>query len=92
MVIREITEELLDDSSLLVGQIADIVQFVQVTEIGKNPVSICHVLVDIVKVGEEQLPPAVEVVKGLVNIGTADIRQMEVTYQFDRVRDDATGV
>ena len=62
IVIVEIAEKALNDSTLFVGQITDVVEFVKVTDIGKDMIGISPVFVDIIEIGKEELSPAVEVV------------------------------
>ena len=77
---------------LLFAQIADIIHFADVAQVGKQFVGIDQVLVDVVEVGNEQLPPAVEVVNGLVEAGDGRICLMQVADQFDRVGQLKSGV
>ena len=62
IVIVEIAEKALNDRTLFVGQITDVVEFVKVTDIGKDMIGISPVFVDIIEIGKEELSPAVEVV------------------------------
>ena len=62
VVVGEVAEEAAYHFALLFGEVGNVVQFVNVTQVGKHAVGICHVLVDIVEVGQKQLPPAVELV------------------------------
>ena len=62
IVIVEIAEKALNDRTLFVDQITDVVEFVKVTDIGKDMIGISPVFVDIIEIGKEELSPAVEVV------------------------------
>ena len=62
IVIVEIAEKALNDSTLFIGQITDVVEFVKVTDIGKDMIGVSPVFVDIIEIGKEELSPAVEVV------------------------------
>ena len=50
MIIREIAEEFLDHCFLIVCEIRNVVEFVDVTQIGKEQFGIYHVLIYIVKI------------------------------------------
>ena len=56
-----------------------------VTKIGENLVRLGHVLVKIVKVGQQQLSPSVEVVESLIDAGAFCETLMQVANQFDLV-------
>ena len=56
-----------------------------VPEVGKHVVGRCHILVNIVEVGEQQLAPAIEMVKGFIDARTLCKALMEFADQFDRV-------
>ena len=53
LVVAEVSEELADDSFLFVIEVTDVVELMDVTEIGKHFFGWCHVLVDVVKVGNQ---------------------------------------
>ena len=71
--------------ALLVGQVAQVVQLVDVAQIGKDVVGIGHVLVEVVEVADEQLAPAVELVERLVRVRLQAERQVKVAHQLDGV-------
>ena len=68
VILGEIAEETVNHLALLVGEIRDVVEFVDVFQIGKHAVGIGHVLVDVVEVGQQQLSPAVELVERLLRL------------------------
>ena len=80
-------------SLLLLVEIADVVQFPEVTDIGEYPVCICHILVDVIEVGQQQLSPSVKLVKCLSHIaGHLSICFVEVAYTFDGIGHGQFGV
>ena len=56
-----------------------------VSKVGKNLMGIGHVLVDIIKVGKQQLAPSVETVERLILTGDFRIGTIEVADQLDGV-------
>ena len=56
-----------------------------VLKVAEYAVGVCHVLVDVVEVGKQQLSPAVEVVERLVDARTLRERLVYVAYQLYRV-------
>ena len=52
VVFREIAEEALYHLTLLVGEIRDVVEFVDVAQVGKDAVGGGHVLVYIIEIGQ----------------------------------------
>ena len=85
MLFGEVAEEATDHLSLFLRQIGYVVEFVDVAEIGEDTFGGGHILVDVVEVGEQQLPPAVEVVERLVVARTGGEAAMQVAHQFDGV-------
>ena len=69
MVGREIAEESLKQGRLFFGEIGEVIEFVDVTEIAEYIVCHGHILVDVVEVADEQLSPTVEMVEGFVDTG-----------------------
>ena len=59
----KVAEKAANHGALLVGQVRDVVQLVDVAQIGEDAVGIGHVLVDVVEVRQQQLAPAVELVQ-----------------------------
>ena len=92
VVVREVTEEFSEHLFLCVSEIADVIQFVNVAQVGKHLVGIGHVLVYVVEVSEQQLSPSVEVVEGLVDARLAYERLVQQAYQLYGVADDTVGV
>ena len=85
MIVGEVTEETLYEFALLVGEIRHIVEFVDVAEVGEDTVGGTHVLVEVVEVGEQQLPPAIEMVECLVNACATGKALMEFADEQDGV-------
>ena len=85
MIIREIAEEFLDHFFLIVCEIRNIVEFVDVTQIGKEQFGIYHVLIYIVKIGKEELSPTVKMVEGLINACVCYEHLVQVADRLDRV-------
>ena len=92
VLVREVAEEALQQLSLLGGEIRHVVEFVNVAQVGEYLVGRPHVLVEVVKVGEQQLSPAVEVVECLVDACALDEALMEFAYEQDGVGDLQWGV
>ena len=82
MVVTEVGKEAFEHLALLFGKIRQVVKFVYVFQIAEYLVSIGHILVNIVEIGKQQLPPAVEVVERLIYARTFYKRFMQVAYQF----------
>ena len=72
MIVSEVTEELLQDLFLLIREIGNTIQLMQITQVGKHLVSIRHILVNIVEVGQQQLSPPIEMIERLLNTRTVD--------------------
>ena len=92
MIIREIAEEFLDHCFLIVCEIRNIVEFVDVTQIGKEQFGIYHVLIYIVKIGKEELAPTVKVVEGLINACACHEHLVQVADRLDWVSNLQVGV
>ena len=92
VVVGEIAEKLAKYGFLFVRQVRQVVQFVDVPDVGKHLVGIGHVLVYVVEVGQQQLSPAVEVVKGLVDACHPDETFIQVAYQLYLVAHGSCGV
>ena len=60
-------EEVFQEFFLFCRKVAHVVEGVNVAQVGEHPVSIRHVLVDVVEVGQEQLSPTIELVERLVH-------------------------
>ena len=52
MIVGEVTEELPENALLFVGEIVDTIQLMQVAQVGKHLISIGHVLVYIIEIGQ----------------------------------------
>ena len=85
MLFGEVAEEAVQQFTLFIGQISQVVQFMNVAQIGKDTVGICHILVNVVEVADKQLSPAEELVECLVGTRLSAERLMEVAYQFQGV-------
>jgi hypothetical protein len=85
VLVREVAEEALQQLSLLGGKIRHVVEFVNVAQVGEHLVGRPHVLVEVVKVGEQQLSPTVEVVECLVDACALDEALMEFAYFKDKI-------
>ena len=85
LLFREIAEELGQQRLLLFGEIIDVVHLVNVAQIGKHLVGISHVLVDVIKVGQQQLPPSIEMVECLVYACYRCEDSMQVADELDGV-------
>ena len=70
VIVGEVAEEAADDLPLFVCKIGEIIEFMDVAQIGKHLVGRAHVLVKVVEVGEQQLPPAVEVIERFIDTRT----------------------
>ena len=84
-VVAEVGEEALQHLFLLVVEIRYVVELVNVLKVAEYAVGVCHVLVDVVEVGKQQLSPAVEMVERLVDARTLRERLVYVAYQLYRV-------
>ena len=78
MVCSEVAEKLSQYTLLFLREIRQIVEFVDITDISKQLISISHVFIDIVEIGYKQLSPAEEMVKSLVNACLRDKALVEV--------------
>ena len=87
MVVGEVAEEAAYHLALFVGEVRDVVELVDVAQVGKHLVGRAHVLVEVVEVGEQQLSPAVEVVEGLVDARTTGEALVEFADEQDGVGD-----
>ena len=87
MVVGEVAEEAAYHLALLVGKVGHIVELVDVAEVGEDLIGWPHVLVEVVEVGEQQLPPAVEVVEGLVDACAVGEALVEFADEEDGVGD-----
>ena len=81
----KVAEKSSNHGTLLVGQVRDVVQLVDVAQIGEDAVGIGHVLVDVVEVRQQQLAPAVELVQRLLHARTLAERLVQVAHQLDGV-------
>ena len=84
-VVAEVGEEALQHLFLLVVEIRYVVELVNVLKVAEYAVGVCHVLVDVVEVGKQQLSPAVEVVERLVDARTLRERLVYVADELYRV-------
>ena len=66
-------------------KIRDVIKFMQVFYIAEYFLHVSHVLVNVVKVGNQQLPPSEKVVKRLVNAGAFGKTLVDVTNKFYRI-------
>ena len=85
MIVGKVTEETLYEFALLVGEIRHVIKFVDVAQVGKDTVCRTHILVEVVEVGEQQLPPAIEMVECLVNACATGKALMEFADEQDGV-------
>ena len=92
VVVGEVAKETLYEPALLVGEIGDVVELVDVAEVGEDAVGWTHVLVEVVEVGEQQLAPPVEVVEGLVDARAAGEALVELADEQDWVCNLEPGV
>ena len=67
MILGEVAEEASDHLPLFVGEVGDIVEFMDIPQVLEHLICRAHVLIQIVEVGQEQLSPAVEVIQGLIH-------------------------
>lgn len=84
-VASEIAEEAHDELFLFLVEIFDAVQFVEIAHVVEQLLCIGHILVDVVKVGQKQLPPSEEVVECLVNACDGGIALMQQADRLDGV-------
>ena len=82
VVVVKVTEEALQHFPLFVSEIRQVVQFVQVAQVGQHPVGIGHVLVNVVEVGQQQLSPPVELVERLLRAGDGTERTVQQADGF----------
>ena len=85
MIVGEITEELPENALLFVGEIVYTIQLMQVAQVGKHLISISHVLVYIIEIGQQQLSPAIEMVERLLDTGAMDEALVELTNELHRI-------
>ena len=81
----EVAEEVFQELALLIGKVAEVVELMDVAQVGKDTVGIGHILVDVVEVADEQLSPAVELVERLVRTRMQAERLVQVANQLDGV-------
>ena len=81
-VVAEVGEEARKHLLLFVVEIGYVVELVNVLKVAEYAVGVCHVLVDVVEVGKQQLSPAVEVVECLVDAGTLGERLVYVADEL----------
>ena len=78
---------------LFIVEIADVIQFSEVADIGEYQACICQVLVDVIEVCQKQLPPSIELVECLSDIaGHLYIGLVEVAYAFDGIGNGKSGM
>ena len=85
MVVAEIREEFADDFALFLAEIADVVEFAIVPEIGEDLVGSNHVLVNVVEVGQQQLSPSVKTVERLIEACHLGVGTVKVANQLNGV-------
>ena len=85
VLVGEVAEEAAQQLPLLVGEVAQVVQLVDVAQVGKHLVGVGHVLVDVVEVADEQLTPAVELVERLLRTRLLAERPVQLAHQLHRV-------
>ena len=85
VLLRKVAEEVFQKLALFVGKETEVVQLMDVAQVGKYTVGVCQVLVDIVEIADEQLSPAVELVERLVGTRLLTKRLVEVANQLDGV-------
>ena len=66
VLLCKVAEEVFQKLALFVGKETEVVQLMDVAQIGKHTVRVCQVLVDIVEIADEQLTPAIKFVERLV--------------------------
>ncbi len=57
----------------------------KIAEVAEHLFGICHVLVDVVEIGQQQLSPGVEVVERLCGAGAVGERFVQIADELDRV-------
>ena len=70
VIFIKVLEKRLENLFLLLRQVRNVIKLVYVSKIGKHFVGINHVLVNVIKVGEQQLAPSIELVKRFITSGT----------------------
>ena len=85
VILREIAEKAANHLTLFVGEIRNVVELMDVAQVGKDTVGICQIFVNIVEVSKQQLAPAVEFIEALVRPRAAAERLMEVADELDGV-------
>ena len=81
----EVAEEAAYHLALLVGEVGDVVELVDVAQIGKYAVGICHILVNVIEVGQQKLSPAIELVERFAGTRLQTERLVEVAHLLDGV-------
>ena len=76
---------MMEDGALILGQIGDVIVFMDVAQVGKDVCCRGHIFIEIVEIGKQQLSPAIEMVQGLTDACTLREALMEVADQFDGV-------
>ena len=92
MVFGEIAEEGFENLLLLFREIRSVVEFMDVGHVGKELVSISHVLVYVVEIAYEHSTPVVEVVERLVFACYLDEAFIQVADQLYGVSHFCLGI
>ena len=82
LVMTEVGKESFQQFALLISKIRQVVKLVYVLKVAEYLVGISHILVYVIKVGQQQLSPTIEVVERLVNARTLYKRLMQVAHQL----------
>ena len=85
MLLSEVAEEVFQQLSLFIREVAEVIEFMNVAQVSKDAVGIGHILVNVVEVADEQLSPAIEFVERLLRACMQAERLVKITYQLDRV-------
>ena len=85
MLIGEGGKEFLQGRTLIIGQVTHGVQLMQVAQVGEQAAGIYQVLVNVVKVGQQQLTPREKLVKGLLATGAGHVTLVQLAHLQQRV-------
>ena len=85
MVVSEVVEELPDHLFLVICEIGNVIQLMDIAQVGEELLGVYHVLVHIVEVGKQQLSPTIEMVQGLVDARTFHEGLVQIADRFDGV-------
>ena len=91
-IAREVGKKPAEFCLLVLRKIVYRVQFVQVSYVAEHLFGVCHVLVDVVEVCQQQLPPAVKLVERLVSACLFHIYPVQNAQAFNRIGDGLVGL